>query len=190
MLMDMAKGFAVTIKHIFKPRVTVEYPNVKRELPAYFRGRHKLQRYENGLERCVGCALCAAACPPEAIYLEAAENTPENQVSAGERYAKLYQIHQLRCIWCGFCEEACPEDAIVMGREFELANYSRQNFICDKKDMLDPIEKGFGVPENPRVNTPTGESKKFALRDPKFMTNSDLPGSNEESAIEPRGVPQ
>jgi NADH-quinone oxidoreductase subunit I len=154
MLYDFLKGFAVTFKHIFKKPVTLNYPEVKRPLPAWNRGRHRLQRYEDGLERCVGCALCAAVCPPEAIYLEAAENDPAHPVSAGERYAKVYQIHQLRCIWCGFCEEACPEDAIVMGREFELANYERKNFICNKEEMLDAKEKGFGKHPELKANTP------------------------------------
>ena len=154
MLIDLIKGFSITIKHIFKKPMTFNYPEVKRPQPVNFRGRHRLQRYENGLERCVACALCAAACPPEAIYLEAAENDDAAPVSAGERYARIYQIHQLRCIWCGFCEEACPEDAIVMGPEFELANYAREKFIANKEDMLDPPEKGFGRPVELRVNMP------------------------------------
>ncbi len=154
MFADLLKGFAVTFKHIWKKPVTFNYPEERRAQSPIFRGRHRLQRYDNGLERCVGCALCAAACPPEAIYLEAAENTPEHQVSAGERYAKLYQIHQLRCIWCGFCEEACPEDAIVMGPNFELANYARSSFIANKEDMLDPPDKGFGEAAELRPNTP------------------------------------
>jgi len=154
MLLDFAKGFAVTLRHMFKPRFTIEYPEVKRELPPNFRGRHKLQRYENGLERCVGCALCASACPPEAIYLEAKENDPDRPVSAGERYAVVYQIHLLRCIWCGFCEEACPKDAIVMGRDFELADYTREALIVDKQDLLDPPDEGFGEPPELRVNFP------------------------------------
>lgn len=152
MLVDLFKGFAVTFKHIFKQRHTFSYPEVKRPQPSNFRGRHRLQRYANGLERCVGCSLCAAVCPSEAIYLEAKENTPENQVSAGERYAEIYQIHQLRCIWCGFCEEACPEDAIVMGPEYELSNYRRQQFVAEKEDMLDPPERGFGEPMDLPVN--------------------------------------
>lgn len=154
MLLDLAKGLGITFRHIFKKMDTVEYPEVKRPQSPIFRGLHKLQRYENGQERCVGCALCAAACPPEAIYLEAKENDPKDPVSAGERYASVYQIHLLRCIWCGFCEEACPEDAIVMGPEFELANYSRSAFVINKDDMLDPINKGFGQASDLKVNYP------------------------------------
>jgi NADH-quinone oxidoreductase subunit I len=152
MLVDMAKGFWITFKHIFKPAITLRYPHEKRPLPVWSRGKHKLQRYENGLERCVGCALCAAVCPSEAIYLEAAENDPAAPTSGGERFAKVYQIHQLRCIWCGFREEACPEDAIVMGPSFELANDAREKFICDKSEMLVPKEAGFGQPAALRVN--------------------------------------
>ena len=146
MLVDFIKGFAVTFKHIFRPSFCIDYPEVKKEKLGWFRGRHKLQRYENGLERCVGCALCAAVCPSEAIYLEAEENDIDKPVSAGERYAPVYQIHQLRCIWCGFCEEACPEDAIVMGDDYELAKQSRSEFVCNKDEMLDPVEAGFGTP--------------------------------------------
>jgi NADH-quinone oxidoreductase subunit I len=144
MLTQIAKGMWTALKHTWMPRVTLQYPEQKKERPPFFRGRHRLQRYEDGLERCVGCALCAAVCPSEAIYLEAEENDPANPVSAGERHAKVYEIHLLRCIFCGFCEEACPEDAIVMGPNYELADDERRAFVVDKSVMVDPIEKGFG----------------------------------------------
>lgn len=148
LLVDFLKGFSVTLKHVFRRRYTVQYPERRREEAPIFRGRHRLQRYGDGLERCVGCALCASVCPSEAIYLEAAENDPERPVSPGERYAKIYQIHLLRCIFCGFCEEACPEDAIVMGPEYELANDARAKFVTSKEQMLTPLEEGFGEYES------------------------------------------
>lgn len=144
MLLEFLKGFGVTVRHIFKPHVTVLYPEHHRVDAPIFRGKHKLNRYADGLERCVGCALCASVCPSEAIYLEAAENTPEHRVSPGERYATCYQIHLLRCIFCGFCEEACPENAIVLGPEYELADTRRQKFVMNKEDMLVKPEEGFG----------------------------------------------
>ena len=143
-LLSFLRGFWVTFRNMFRPRKTLEYPERKRIDAPIFRGRHKLMRYNDGLERCVGCALCAAVCPSEAIYLEAAENTDQNRVSPGERYASKYQIHLLRCIFCGYCEEACPEDAIVMGPEYELANYSREALIIEKGDMLVARESGYG----------------------------------------------
>ena len=144
LLVELAKGFAVTLKHAFRPHVTVQYPEQRRVDSPNFRGRHRLQRYADGTERCVACCLCASVCPSEAIYIEAGENTPEHRVSATERYATVYQIHLLRCIYCGFCEEACPEDAIVMGPTYELSNDARPKFVMNKEDMLVPPEEGFG----------------------------------------------
>lgn len=173
MLLELAKGFVLTGRHVYRyifkrGSVTVEYPEVRRAQPVFFRGRHRLQRYADGLERCVGCALCAAVCPSEAIYLEARENSPNNRVSPGERYAEIYQIHLLRCIFCGFCEEACPEDAIVMGPIYELASDRRTDFIAQKRDMLDPPEKGFGDYHvyDPYISHVTPESDKEAKADP------------------------
>ncbi len=168
MIQEFTKGFGVALRHVFRPRFTLEYPEVKREQPPFFRGRHRLQRYADGLERCVGCALCAAVCPSEAIYLEAEENDPARPVSAGERYARVYEIHLLRCIFCGFCEEACPEDAIVMGPNYELATDSRQKLIATKEVLLDPPERGFGDYHelDPYVSHITAESDAEALEDP------------------------
>lgn len=148
MLVDFFKGFATTCKHMFRHRFTVQYPEQRRKEVPIFRGRHRLQRYADGLERCVGCALCASVCPSEAIYLEAAENDPQKPVSPGERYAAKYQIHLLRCIFCGFCEEACPEDAIVMGPEYELANDARAKLVISKEQMLAKPGEGFGEYES------------------------------------------
>ena len=101
-----------------------------------FRGKHQLQRDENGLEKCVACFLCAAACPSNCIYIEAAENTEEKRISSAERYAKVYNIDYNRCIFCGYCVEACPTDAITHGHGFELASLNATNLVMRKEDLL------------------------------------------------------
>ena len=123
--------------------VTVQYPEEKTPVYPRFRGRHKLHRFEDtGLEKCVGCSLCAAACPADCIRVVAAENTPENRVSAGERYAAVYEINLSRCIFCGYCEVACPFDAITMGHDYELSDYDRSDLIFTKEMLLaEPLER-------------------------------------------------
>ncbi len=140
-LLEVAKGMGITFKHLFRKPTTFNYPDEKRPQSPRFRGVHRLQRYPDGLERCVGCGLCSVVCPTDAIYLEAAENTPENRVSHGERYAKHYQIDMIRCIFCGFCEEACPEDAVILGEEWEIADTDRNSFIYTKERLLVPLER-------------------------------------------------
>jgi len=114
------RGFGVTLKQVFKKPITQQYPEYKRPVYPRFRARHRLWRHENGLEKCVGCSLCAAACPADCIRVVAAENTPGNRVSPGERYARIYEINLSRCIFCGYCELACPFDAITLGNDFEI----------------------------------------------------------------------
>lgn len=145
---DVAKpilaGFGVTAKRLAQQvtehkGVTVQYPEERREQFKRTRWRHVLTRYDSGLERCIGCSLCAGACPARCIYVEAAENTDDERYSPGERYAKRYEINMLRCIFCGYCQEACPTGAIVLRKDFELANYEREDFVYTKEMLLEPI---------------------------------------------------
>src|SRR5438309_9593884 len=137
-----AKGMSVTLKEMMSPTITENYPDEPPKLEERYRGIHVLQRDENGLEKCVGCFLCAAACPARCIYIEAAENTEARRISAGERYASVYNIDYSRCIFCGYCVEACPTDAITHGHGFELATYDINSKIYRKEQLLEA-----GVPK-------------------------------------------
>ena len=136
---ELMRGLFTTLKNMVEKPVTYQYPEEKREVRPRFRGRHILRRYENGLERCIGCSLCAAACPADAIFVEAAENTDERRFSPGERYASTYEINMLRCIYCGYCEDACPTEAIVLGDNYELSFFDRRSAIYDKDMLLEPV---------------------------------------------------
>jgi NADH-quinone oxidoreductase subunit I len=140
---ETLRGLKTTFARIPEGPVTIQYPEEKVPVYPRFRGRHKLHRFEDtGLEKCVGCSLCAAACPADCIRVVAAENTPEHRVSAGERYAAVYEINMSRCIFCGYCEVACPFDAITMGHDYELSDYNRSDLIFTKEMLLaEPIER-------------------------------------------------
>jgi NADH-quinone oxidoreductase subunit I len=140
----MFTGLFIVFKYLFKRPVTIRYPEEKRKLPVRSRGRHYLTKWEDGLERCVGCELCAIVCPAQAIYVKAAQNDPEAPTSHGERYASDYQINMLRCIYCGDCEEACPTGAVVLGNNYELSSTSREALIYTKEMLTEktPGESG------------------------------------------------
>ena len=135
-------GLATTLRAFLGRNITEQYPEYKHPVMPRFRGRHKLHLHANGLEKCVGCSLCAAACPADCIRVVAAENTPDNRVSAGERYAKVYEINMSRCIFCGYCEMACPFDAITLGNDWELSELNRDQMVYTKDMLLaDPVTK-------------------------------------------------
>ncbi|MBI3404655.1 MAG: NADH-quinone oxidoreductase subunit NuoI [Acidobacteria bacterium] len=137
----LVKGFSVTFRNMLRKPTTEMYPDAPVSFEARYRGIHVLHRDESGLEKCVGCFLCAAACPAQCIYIEAAENTDAKRISAGERYASVYNIDYSRCIFCGYCVEACPTDAITHGHGFELATYNINELLYRKEKLLEPWPK-------------------------------------------------
>jgi NADH-quinone oxidoreductase chain I len=145
------RGFGVPFTQMFKRVVTEQYPDVKTPVRPRYHGRHQLNRHPDGLERCIGCELCAWACPADAIYVEGADNTDEERFSPGERYGRVYQINYLRCIFCGLCIEACPTRALTMTNEYELADDNRADLIYEKQDLLGPLLGGMAAPPHAMV---------------------------------------
>jgi NADH-quinone oxidoreductase subunit I len=145
-----AKGFGLTFATMFKRVYTQQYPfDFYAPAPRYH-GRHVLNRHPDGLEKCIGCELCAWACPADAIYVEGADNTDEERYSPGERYGRIYQINYLRCIFCGMCVEACPTRALTMSNEYELALDDRQQLIYTREQLLAPLLPGMEAPPHPQ----------------------------------------
>ncbi|HET8668482.1 MAG TPA: NADH-quinone oxidoreductase subunit NuoI [Terriglobales bacterium] len=171
-LAAVAKGMSVTLRELFQPTVVEPYPDGPGPLKGAvfqerFRGVHVLQRDENGLEKCVACFLCAAACPSNCIYIEAAENTAEQRISGAERYAKVYNIDYNRCIFCGYCVEACPTDAITHGHGFEIATFNASNLVFRKEQLLSPepahvgANSEFSNSDVPKLGTKKGANREF-----------------------------
>jgi NADH-quinone oxidoreductase subunit I len=134
-IVEILKGMMLTLKHLFKPKFTRQYPEEKYVQPPSYRGRPVLVM-DNGKERCVACGLCSRVCPALAIQVQAAETQDEK-----ERYPALFEINMLRCIFCGFCEEVCPEEAIVMSKDYELVFTKYEDAIFGKDKLLVPAEQ-------------------------------------------------
>jgi NADH-quinone oxidoreductase subunit I len=159
------KGMSITLRHLFKKKATINYPEQTRPFSPVFRGLQILNRDEEGRENCTACGLCAVACPAEAITMEAAERKPEEEhLYREEKYAAKYEINMLRCIFCGLCEEACPKDAIYLSETFAPANYQRKGFIYKKEDLLIPDPKtdpeGFAKARGNRATQPLGHGNE------------------------------
>jgi NADH-quinone oxidoreductase subunit I len=129
-------GFKVTFKTLFEDRVTTSYPEEKRPKALRTHGRHVLNRYEDGMEKCIGCELCAGVCPARCIYVRGKDNPPDAPVSPGERYGYVYEINYLRCIHCDLCVEACPTEAITESKMFEFSFTNRQDAIYTKAELV------------------------------------------------------
>jgi len=129
-LTELITGMALTLRYMFRKKITINYPFEKGPLSPRFRGEHALRRYPNGEERCIACKLCEAICPAQAITIEAEARAD------GSRRTTRYDIDMIKCIYCGLCEEACPVDAIVEGPNFEYASETREELLYDKEKLL------------------------------------------------------
>jgi NADH-quinone oxidoreductase chain I len=179
------KGFGVTFRTMFKKVTTEFYPEEKKPTAPRYHGRHVLNRHPDGLEKCVGCELCAWACPADAIYVEGASNTDQERFSPGERYGRVYQINYLRCIFCGLCIEACPTRALTMSNEYELADDNRADLIFEKQDLLAPLLPGMLAPPHPMVPGTT-EKDYYHGR----VTQSVPEQSVSEQSVPEQSVPE
>ncbi len=158
-LIPVLKALGVTLENLFSRKKTVDqYPEQIYDKPVRFHGRHVLNRYEDGMEKCIGCELCAGVCPAHCIYVRGADNSTNDPVSPGERFGFVYDINFLRCIFCGLCVEACPTEAITMTNLFEFSFTNRQDAIYTKQELLVEAD-----------GTPRHEGRWF---DPHSLTES------------------
>lgn len=155
-------GVIITIRHLFRKKSTVSYPEVKRPFSPVFRGQHVLKRDDKGAERCTACGLCAVACPAEAITMTAAERAKgEESLYREEKYAAVYEINMLRCIFCGLCEEACPKEAIFLTDRMVNTDFTRGGFVYGKDKLVEPVDKRIDVTK--RQTPEVLEFKKLKL---------------------------
>ena len=145
-------GLWITIRHLFRKKATIQYPEVKRQFAPVYRGWHVLKRDEEGRENCTACGLCAVACPAEAITMTAAERkSGEEKLYREEKYASIYEINMLRCIYCGLCEEACPKEAIFLTDRLVPSGMLRENFIFGKDKLVEGVSADKRIDINDRM---------------------------------------
>ncbi len=198
----LGRGFSVPLRTMLRSVETAQYPEKPRPVAPRFHGRHQLNRYADGLEKCIGCELCAWACPADAIYVQGANNTVESRYSPGERYAEDYQINYNRCILCGLCIEACPTRALTMTPDYEISADSRQALIWTKDDLMAPLapgsadtphtdrevrERGFNYYGGLAVSPPTLHGGRYqqaaaapSSRAGQVVPTGDLPDTDEQ----------
>jgi NADH-quinone oxidoreductase subunit I len=173
----LGRGFFVPFKTFFERPDTALYPERPRQLAPRFHGRHQLNRYDDGLEKCIGCELCAWACPADAIYVQGANNTESERWSPGERYASDYQINYSRCILCGLCIEACPTRALTMTQDYEISEGNRQDLIWTKDRLL--VAPGPDAGDTPQFNRHVIERGNTYYGGPvvtsAYLQDSDVP---------------
>jgi NADH-quinone oxidoreductase subunit I len=146
-------GLLITIKHLFRKKATIKYPEQTRPVAPVYRGWHVLKRDEQGRENCTACGLCAVACPAEAITMTAAERKKgEEHLYREEKYAAVYEINMLRCIYCGLCEEACPKEAIFLTDRMVPSDMVRTNFIFGKDKLVEGTESDKRIDVSKRQN--------------------------------------
>ncbi len=149
----IVSGMLITIRHLFRRKATVQYPEKQRHFSSVYRGLHVLKRDDNGAERCTACGLCAVACPAEAITMDAAERQPgEENLYREEKYAIKYEINMLRCIFCGLCEEACPKEAIYLTDRLVFTDYDRQDFIFGKDRLVESVDQRIDITQRNKTN--------------------------------------
>ena len=169
---------------MFKKRLTEQYPEQQKTTAPRIHGRHQLNRHPDGLEKCIGCELCAWACPADAIYVEA-RTTPRRTLLPGRAYGRVYQINYARCILCGLCIEACPTRALTMTNEFELADSSRANLIYTKEQLLAGLEEG--MVETPHSIFPGTDEQDYY----RGLVTEAAPGTERQvGGLQGRGIPR
>jgi NADH-quinone oxidoreductase subunit I len=138
----IAEGLGTTIRHIFRPKITEQYPEQEPDLPHNYRGVHRLNRDPDGRVKCVACYMCSTACPAHCIDIVAAPSPWPDR----EKYPETFVIDELRCIYCGMCEEACPVDAIELTSIYDLTGLSREEMMFDKEKLLSVFDQTAHAP--------------------------------------------